>query len=87
MPLIKSAKKQMRQNAKNRQRNFRVRRALHDAIRQLSDLIKAEDKAGATKALSTAYKVIDTSVKKNIIHKNNGSRKKSKLAKLVDAMK
>ncbi|MBT6069074.1 30S ribosomal protein S20 [Candidatus Peregrinibacteria bacterium] len=87
MPIIRSAKKQMRQSLKNRQRNFRMRRTLHDAMRELSDLIKDGNKADATKALSAAYKVIDTAVKKNLLHQNNGNRKKSAFAKKIAEMK
>ena len=87
MPIIRSAKKQMRQSLKNRQRNFRMRRTLHDAMRELSDLIKDGNKADAPKALSAAYKVIDTAVKKNLLHQNNGNRKKSAFAKKIAEMK
>lgn len=87
MPIIKSAKKRVLQNAKHRQRNFRVRSRVHEVVRNLTDLIKEGKKAEALIALSQAYKVIDTSVKKNILHKNTANRQKSALSKAVDAIK
>ena len=87
MPLIKSAKKRMRQNTKHRQRNFRVRARVHASIRELNDFTKEGKKKEATEALSKVYKVIDTAVKKNILHKNTANRRKSSLAKLVATIK
>ncbi len=35
------------------------------------------------KSLNKAYSLIDKAVKKNVLHKNNGANKKSKINKLV----
>lgn len=95
MPIIKSAKKQLRQNKKNKARNDHFkslftesRKSFEKAIKE-NDLKKAKeifvnqkDKDGKTiKAWLQA--VIDKLVKKNIIHKNNASRKKSKYSKML----
>ena len=37
------------------------------------------------KSLSKAFSLIDKAVKKNILHKNNGANKKSKINKIVKA--
>jgi len=87
MPIIKSAKKRMRQNSKRRQRNFRVRARVHEVVRELNDFAKEGKKKEAVEALSSAYKVLDTAVKKGILHKNTVNRRKSSLAKLVDGIK
>jgi len=47
-------------------------------------LLAKTDPEKAKKALSEVYSVIDTAAKKNIIHKNNASRKKSRLAIMID---
>jgi small subunit ribosomal protein S20 len=86
MPLIKSAKKQNRQNAKHRVRNFRVRDVLKDSLKGVLEATKDGKKVEAEKALQTAYKAIDMADKKNIIHSNNAARKKSSMAKLVANM-
>jgi len=77
----------MVQNVVRRQRNFRMRSKVHEVVRGLTDIIKAGKKAEAAKALAGAYKVIDTAVKKNILHKNTANRRKSSLTKAIDAIK
>lgn len=81
MPVIKSAKKQMRQNAKRRARNFPVRSELKTVVKNQLARIKGGKVEEAVKFMAMAYSVIDTAVKKNIIHKNNAARKKSLLAR------
>lgn len=86
MPIIKSAKKQMRVSRKNQARNYRTRRNLKDALKTVTLVVKEGKKDEAGKALQTAYKVIDMAAKKHILHPNNAARKKSSLAKMVDGM-
>jgi len=57
---------------------------MRKAIKQVDDLVKAEDIKGAVEALPTAYKAIDKAAKAGVIHANNAGRKKSRLARLVD---
>lgn len=83
MPLIKSAKKQNRQNLKHRLRNYRVRHELKVTIQEMEDVANGGKKEDAEVLLKKAYKVIDTAAKKNIIHPNNAARKKSQMAKLI----
>ncbi len=86
MPIIKQAKKRVKQAAVRQERNYSVRTALRKAIRTVADASKAGKKADAEKGLSVAYKVIDTATKKNILHKNTAARRKSALAKMVGAL-
>lgn len=81
MPVIKSAKKQMRQNAKRRARNVPVRSELKTVVKNQLARIKDGKVEEAVKFMAMAYSVIDTAVKKQIIHKNNAARKKSLLAR------
>ena len=81
MPIIKSAKKRVKQAEKRRKRNFPVRSKLKTIIKQFLDAIKDGDKELAEKLLREAYSLIDTAAKKNIIHKNNAARKKARLAR------
>jgi len=95
MPIIKSAKKQLRQNKKKKARNDHYRSLFREARRSLEEAIKAGD-AKLAKEIFTNTKdkdgktvkaglqaIIDKLVKKNIIHKNNGSRKKAKFVKMI----
>lgn len=42
-----------------------------------------EAKAKVDEALAAAYSKIDKAVKRDVLHKNNGARKKARLAKAV----
>ncbi|MBD3330354.1 30S ribosomal protein S20 [Candidatus Peregrinibacteria bacterium] len=86
MPLIKSAKKRLRQNRKRRERNFPLRSKLKTVIKQALKLAKDGKEAEAKAYLPRAFSVIDIAAKKNIIHPNNAARKKSRITKAVNGM-
>lgn len=98
MPIIASAKKQLRQNKKRRARNDHFRDLYREARVAFEKAIKANDlelakniytnqkdaEGKTTKAGLQA--IIDKLVKKNIIHKNNWARKKAKFVKMMKAL-
>lgn len=86
MPIIKSAKKRMRQNVKRRARNFPVRSELKTMFKKELKLIKDGDVEGAVKLMPKVVSIIDTAVKKKIIHGNNADRKKSRLSRALNAL-
>jgi small subunit ribosomal protein S20 len=86
MPIIRSAQKQLRQNEKHRLRNNHFRDLFREARVRFERLVKATDTAGATAEFPKLQKVIDTLSKKNIIHKNNAARKKSRFAGMLAAL-
>lgn len=71
----------MRQAVKAQARNYKTRVDLKKIIKDVLKLAKAGDVKAAEKLLPEAFSIIDTAMKKNIIHKNNAARKKSHLAK------
>lgn len=85
MPIIKSAKKRMKQNKVRQARNYIVRSKLRTHFKKALTLIKNKD-AKAAEAVKDAYSIIDTASKKGIIHGNNADRKKSRLARELNAM-
>ncbi|MDP4011778.1 MAG: 30S ribosomal protein S20 [Candidatus Roizmanbacteria bacterium] len=87
MPVIQSAKKQMRQSLKKRERNTPVRTELKSVFKKMLQLIKDGKVEEAEKFMTKAYSVIDTAAKKNLIHKNNAARKKSRLARSLATIK
>ncbi|MFT7184070.1 MAG: small subunit ribosomal protein S20 [Oceanicoccus sp.] len=87
MPIIKSAKKRVKQTLKRQARNYNTRSAMRKAIRNVEEAIKASDPKAAESALQVAYKVIDTAAKKKVIPKNTASRRKSKLARNIAGIK
>ncbi len=86
MPIIKSAIKRMRQAAKRRERNFPLRSELKTSIKKVIMIAKEGKKEEVEKALKGAYSVIDKALKKNLIHRNNAARKKSRMARLAAGM-
>lgn len=86
MPIIKSAIKRVKQTKVRQERNYKTRATLKKSIRAVIDNVKENKAPEAKKSLQSAYKIIDTAVKKHIIHKNNGNRKKSRMSKLVSGL-
>ena len=83
MANIKSAKKRILVINKKTLRNKMVKSAVKTAIKKVAVAAQAGDKAAAA-ALSAATKAIDMAATKGVFHKNTASRKKSRLAKLVN---
>lgn len=83
MPNTKSAAKAMRQSKRRREVNLKVKDSVKDAVREVRKLIKSGNKEEAAKLMKKAMSALDKAAKKNVIHKNTASRKKSRLAKAI----
>ena len=86
MPNTESAKKRVRQTATRTMRNKNRRSAMRTAIRKLGEIIETGDKAAAQAQLVATQKLIDKAAKQSILHANNASNQKAKLARRVNAM-
>ncbi len=86
MPVIKSAKKRMRQNAKRRAINFPVRSELKTMTKKALEFMKDGKMEEAVAVMPKVFSIIDKAVKKNILHENNASRKKSRLSKELNKL-
>lgn len=86
MPIIKAAKKSMRQDAKRKARRFPLRTLLKTVYKKALGLIKEGKVEETKKFMPYAYKVIDTAAKKNIIHPKNAANKKSRIARELNAL-
>ncbi len=98
MPLIKSAKKALRQNKTKKSRNDHFRNIYRETRISFETAIKENDaKAAKEIFLNTKDKdgkttksglqsIIDKLVKKNIIHRNNAARKKAKFVRMLKAV-
>ena len=82
-----SAKKRMRQNIRRRGRNRWRKEQVKQAIRAFEEALRRGDKAGASDQLKVVYKRLDRVAAKGTIHKNAAARKKSRLAKKLNALK
>ena len=83
MPIIKSAKKALRQNIRRRKKNVKKKAELKAVIKQYKKLIAAGEKNKAAEFLSQVYKKLDKAAKINLIKKNKAARLKSRLSKLL----
>ena len=80
----KSAKKRIKVIEKKTLRNKMIKSRTKTAIKKVHAAVKsgtAEDKASA---LNEAVSLIDRATSKGVYHKNNASRKKSRLALFVN---
>ena len=84
MPQSAQAKKRVRQDEVRRLHNRALRSSMRTAIRRVEEACEAKDETTARTALVAAMKRIDKCAKRNIVHKNTASRKKSNLAKMVN---
>jgi len=86
MANIKSAKKRILVTQTKTERNKAIKSGVKTAIKKVNAAIEAGDKAAATEALTAATAIIDKACTKGVYHKNNASRKVSRLASAVAAM-
>lgn len=75
MPVIKSAKKKLKQDKKRFLKNSLLRK-------KLKEILKKAEKNPTQALLIEAVKTTDKAAKNNIIHKNKAAHIKSKLSKL-----
>lgn len=86
MPIIKSAKKRMKQTVVRRARNQSAKRDLRVEMKALVAAIEAKDGAKAAESLKKVQSNLDKTVKKNILKKNTAARKMSRLTEQVKAL-
>ena len=83
MPNIKSAKKRVLVAERNHARNVAVKSGIKTAVKKVLAALK-EDASKVQELLNNAYKLLDKSVSKGVLHKNTAARKKSRLTKFVN---
>lgn len=84
MANIKSAKKRILVNRAKAEHNKSIRSQVKTAIKKVEAAVAAKDKAAAESSLKEAISAIESAGSKGIYHKNNVSRKVSRLTKLVN---
>ncbi|KKS16310.1 MAG: 30S ribosomal protein S20 [Parcubacteria group bacterium GW2011_GWB1_41_6] len=83
MPIIKSAKKALRQSEKRKKRNLKRKEAFRDVLKKIKKLAAAKELEKAKQLVPLAYKALDKAAKTGVVKKNMASRKKSKLMKVL----
>lgn len=84
MAITKSAKKAIRQSLRRKQQNSVYKNKIKKLVKEAKSLVLAKKEAEAKKMLPEIYKAFDKASKVGVIKKNNASRNKSRLAKLID---
>lgn len=83
MPITKSAKKALRNSGRKRVFNLRKKDSVSKAIKKLKVFIDKKDSKSAREYMNEVQKTIDKSIKTGLLKKNTGSRKKSRLSKMI----
>ena len=81
-----SANKRVRQSAKRRQRNRDRKREIRLELKKVNAAIAAGDKAAATTELKNTQQILDRIATRGGIHPNTAARRKSRLARKVNAL-
>ena len=83
MPQRRAAKKDLRKNAKKREKNLLIRAQIKTGLKKFKKALESKDAAKCKEALNFVYKIFDRAASKNIIHPNKAARKKSQFSKMV----
>ncbi|CAG0959610.1 30S ribosomal protein S20 [Phycisphaerales bacterium] len=81
----RTAKKRVRQNVQHRARNRWRLVTMREAIKELNDKIAHGTPAEAGELFKKVSRIIDRTASNGIIHKNQASRRKSRLAARLKA--
>lgn len=85
MPQRKTKIKSMKLDKVRHLRNRKIKQDLNKTIKKYLTLASAQDIEQAKKALRDVMSKLDKAAKKNIIHKNTASRRKSRLSAKLTA--
>lgn len=86
MANTQSAIKRVRQNKKKRDHNRSIYSEVTTAIRTVEQAIQRNDAKSAQASLNIAIPLIDKAAQKNMLHRNNASRKISRLTVQVNSL-
>ncbi len=79
MPITASAKKALRQSKRKRVANVRSLDKMRVVTKEIRSLAQKKKLDEAKKLIPRLYQAIDKAVKNNVIKKNAGARKKSRI--------
>ena len=87
MPTTISAKKRVRQNAKRRAINHWRKRRIKTQIKSFLQAIREQDLATAETAFRKTCGILDRVACTSTLHRNTVARRKSRLARRLNALK
>jgi len=86
MANTRSAEKQMRQSEKRRLRNAGIRSGVRTAVKSVRSAIESGSVDEARVQWSRTLKALDKAATKGVVHKNAVARRKSRLARQLNAL-
>ena len=86
MPNIKASILSVKSDAKRRAKNAAEKSRVRTASRRVLDAVEAGNVDEAKSLLTAACKTIDMAAANHVFHKNCSARKKSRLARKVNAL-
>lgn len=84
MAITKSAKKAIRQNKRRRVHNLLYINKIKSLVKDTRNFVSQKKTKEAQELLPKVFAAFDKAAKVGVIKKNTASRKKSRLAKLID---
>ncbi|HEY7654582.1 MAG TPA: 30S ribosomal protein S20 [Methylomirabilota bacterium] len=84
MANTRSARKRIKQNEKRRLRNRSVRSAVRGSVKSAREALGGKAAESAT-AVGDAIRALDRAVTQGVIHRNTAARRKSALARRLNA--
>lgn len=87
MPILKSAKKALRQSGQRRQHSLQYQRTYKRLMKEARSLLGKEKLEEAKKLLPQLYKTLDKAAKENVVKKNTARRYKSRVTKAINKSK
>ena len=87
MATTKSAERRTRSSQRKHLKNRSVKSRLRKLEKQYLALVSAGNKEAAAKAFRDVSSALDKAAKAGVLHKSTASRKKSRLAKRLNAVK
>jgi len=86
LPNTRSAAKRARQAERRRRRNQAIKSATRTAVRKVRLTLERGDIELATARLQEAFTALDRAARKGVIHPNQAARRKSRLARRLNAL-
>ncbi len=81
-----SSMKRLRQNKRRAARNTAAKSLIKSRLRGAKDAIASNDAKSAQSTFVAAVQLLDRSAAKGVIHKNTAARRKSRLARRLNAV-
>ena len=86
MANTKSAIKRMKQNEQRRQRNRAARSTIRSTVKAARVALGSNKSQESTTAVREALRTLDRAVSRGVMHRNTAARKKSALARKLNAL-